>query len=52
MTEYEFWYEFCMLCKYAYVLKGKANTVYCSVSRDYCPYKHVYDHKEEKKNER
>ena len=38
MREYEKWYQFCMLCKYAYVRKEDMD-IYCSVPRDRCPHK-------------
>lgn len=48
MTEYEKWYQFCMLCKYAYIKKDDAGKVYCSVSEWYCPHKKEIEDAERK----
>lgn len=39
MNDYEIWYQFCMPCKYAYIRKEDADTVYCSVPKHDCPHK-------------
>lgn len=35
----EEWYQFCMLCKYAYTRKDDADAIYCSAPKWYCPHK-------------
>ena len=53
MTEYEKWYQFCMLCKYAYKRKDDADTGYCLVLECYCPHKkEIEDAERGLKNER
>ena len=39
MIEYEKWYQFCMICKYAYKRKDDADTIYCDIPKELCPYK-------------
>ena len=39
MKDYEKWYQFCMVCKYAYKRIDDADTVYCPAPKGYCPRK-------------
>ena len=49
MTDYEKWYQFCMLCKHSYVRKDDADMIYCS--SPVCPYGNLVKEMKGKKND-
>lgn len=39
MNDQEKWYQFCMRCIHSYRRKDDADTVYCEVDENHCPYR-------------
>ena len=48
MSDYEKWYQFCMICKYSYRRKDDADTIYCGALQGYCPHREEIEGAERK----
>jgi hypothetical protein len=48
MNDFEKWYQFCMICPFSYKQKDDADTVYCKVNENYCPYRDAIEMAERK----
>lgn len=49
MSEFEKWYQFCMICPHSYKRKDDADTVYCRLKKNVCPHKDEIEEAERKK---
>ena len=48
MTEFEIWYQFCMLCEYAYKRADDADAIYCRLPKEGCKHREEIENAERK----